>query len=248
MLEAAIGHEGLLHTGAAGGRPDDTVRPNLGDSSASPVNCFASLPRCQPTRPHTSGVRPSLGISRAGLSRRTHRVARLRTDRAGTSATASMPIHAVRAAMAGSPIPSLATKNVEGCCFLVRRGPCPKTGGDRAGPRSPPPSGWQPLDRDRHSIGHQAVKSSRHFDFAVPKRPPNRLDHQFVNAPGAGREPRRLNRHMSVSNVDGWRPAAASHARAWAREREVDRAEVRVRVEGNSDMSPQAPCRASTHP
>lgn len=31
--------------------------------------------------------------------------------------------------MAGPPIPSHATNNVEGCCFLVRRGPCPKTDG-----------------------------------------------------------------------------------------------------------------------
>lgn len=40
-----------------------------------------------------------------------------------------MPVQAVRVSLAVPPIPSLATKNVEGCSFLVRRGPCPKTGG-----------------------------------------------------------------------------------------------------------------------
>lgn len=112
----------------------------------------------------------------------------------------------------------------------------------RASPRSPPPLGWQPLDRDRHGIGRQAVDSSRHFDSAVPNRPRNGLDHQFVNAVGAGRGPRILNRHMSVSNPDGWRPVAASRARA--SEGEVIRTDVRVRVEGNSDMSPQVHCHA----
>ena len=242
MLGAAIGQAGASLTGTAGRQPDDMVRPSLTRPQALPA-----------------ASRVHLGASRHGLA---PVVSVLRGEsRALVSVVGPAASH-VRGPVAPGPRRQRAGPSTQ--CekrwpSLRSRGLQPETSKallpgperpvsddrrDRAGPQSPPPLGRQPLDRDRRGIGHQAVASSRHLDSAVPNRPRNGFDHQLVNAVGAGRGPRRLNPHMSVSNPEGWRPVAASRARA--SEREVIRADVRVRLEGNSDTSPQVRCHSST--